>query len=147
MKKPREMTMEQEENMMAEAHEIKDALTTMIIEANEFGNENLHMSRAVERQEGLIFYEDISTYVPNVIVTPIVDKVPQYMFDGAVQKISHVISRKDYGEGHLWIMPPTCTVSIEEVYIRTVGRAIFAILYAPAGTVNMQRLVDQFAPR
>ena len=44
-------------------------------------------------------------------------------------------------------MPPTCTVYIEEVYIRTMGRAIFAILYAPAGTVNMQRLVDQFSPR
>ena len=86
-------------------------------------------------------------YVSNVVVTPIVDKVPQYVFDGAVQKISHMISRNDYGEGHIWIMPPTCTVAIEEVYIRTVGRAIFAILYAPVGTVNMQRLVDQFAPR
>jgi hypothetical protein len=145
--KPGEMTMEQEENRMAEAHEIKDALVAMIIEANEFGNENLRTSRAIERQEGIIFYEDISTYVPDVIVTPIVDKVPQYMFDGTVQKISHMVGRNDYGKGHIWIMPPTCTISIEEVYIRTVGRAIFAILYAPAGTVNMQRLVEQFAPR
>ena len=74
--------MEPEENMMVEAQEIKDTLVTMILEANEFGNENLHTSRAMERQEGIIFYEDISTYVSNVIVTPIVDKVPQYMFDG-----------------------------------------------------------------
>ena len=147
--KPGEMTMEQEENRMAEAQEIKDALVAMIIEANEFGNENLHTSRAISaiKRKGTIFYEDISTYVSDVIVTPIVDKVPQYMFDGAVQKISHMVGRNDYGEGHIWIMPPTCTVSIEEVYIRTVGRAIFAILYAPAGTVNMQRLVEQFAPR
>ena len=93
--------MEQEENMMAEAPEINDALATMILEASEFGNEKLHTSRAIERQEGIIFYEDISTDVSNIIVTPIVDKVPQYMFDGAVQKISHMISRNDYGEGHL----------------------------------------------
>ena len=83
----------------------------------------------------------------DVIVEPIMNKVPQYMFESAVRKIRHMISRNDYGEGRLWIMPPACTVHIEEVYIRTVGRAIFVILYASAGTVNMQRLVDQFAPR
>ena len=119
----------------------------MILEANEFGNENLHTSRAIERQEGIIFYGDINTYVSNVIVEPIMNKVPQYMFEGAVRKISHIISRNDYGDGRLRIMPPACTVYIEEVYIHTVGRAIFAILHAPAGTVNMQRLVDQCAPR
>ena len=55
--------MEQEESMTAEAHEIRDALVAMILEASEFGNENLHTSRAIGRQEGIIFYEDINTYV------------------------------------------------------------------------------------
>ena len=60
------------------------------------------------------------------------------MDDGAVQKISHMISRNDYGEGHIWIMPPTCTVSIEKVYIHTVGRAIFAMrrIHARAARVK-----------
>ena len=93
--------MEQEESMTAKAHEIRDALVAMILEAIEFGNENLHASRAIRRQEGIIFYEDISTYVSNVIVDPIMNKAPQYMFEGAVRKISHMISRNDYCEGRL----------------------------------------------
>ena len=87
--------------MMVEAHEIRNALVAMILEANEFGIENLHASRAIRRQEGIIFYEDIRTYVSNVIVDPITNKVPQYMFEGAVRKISHMISRNDYCEGRL----------------------------------------------
>ena len=73
------------------------------------------------------------------------NSIPLYLFGDATIKIRHIMSRNDYGEGQLWIVPFPCTRCLEELYIRRIGRAIVAILYAPAGTVNMQRLAEQFA--
>ena len=81
----------------------------------------------------------------DALVDPMMNSIPLYLFRDAVSKIRHIMSRNDYGEGQLWIIPFPCTLCVEELYIRRIGRAIVAILYAPAGTVNMQRLVEQFA--
>ena len=141
--KPGEMTREQERNTTRDLNDIADMLSMMIVEANEFGNENLLMTGTVIRETGATY--DIYGYVHDVLVDPIMNSIPLYLFGDATIKIRHIMSRNDYGEGQLWIVPFPCTRCLEELYIRRIGRAIVAILYAPAGTVNMQRLAEQFA--
>ena len=139
------MTREQERNTTRDLNDIADMVSMMIIEANEFGNENLLMTGTVIRGAAGNRAYDIYEYVHDVLVDPIMNSIPLYLFRDAATKIRHIMSRNDYGEGQLWIVPFPCTLCLEELYIRRIGRAIVAILYAPAGTVNMQRLAEQFA--
>ena len=103
MDKPGELTELQEENMVANLHNVGDMLTNMIIEANALGNENLQVpvtitpggtwpdmteeeaakyvldeseSRMITRECDGQKYE-IDIYVSRFVVEPIVDSAPQ----------------------------------------------------------------------
>ena len=122
------MTREQERNTTRDLNDIADMVSMMIIEANEFGNENLLMTGTVIRETWGHQTYDIHGYVHDVLVDPIMNSIPLYLFRDAAIKIRHIMSRNDYGEGQLWIVPFPCTRYLEELYIRRIGRAIVAIL-------------------
>ena len=176
-----ELTELQEENQYAKLRNIEDTLTNLIVTANVFGNENLHVPvTAAQRidwiditdggilpgttQEETVEYVlaesesgmmtrvrdgrryAIGEYVFEYIVHPILANAPQYLLADANRKIEWSSNRADYGEGRLWILPHPCTPHREEMYLRMVGRALAAVMYAPIGTVSMQRLTEQFVP-
>ena len=99
------MTREQERNTTRDLNDIADMVSVMIIEANEFGNENLMMTGTVIRGATGNRVYDIYEYVHDVLVDPIMNSIPLYLFRDAVTKIRHITNRNDYGEGQLWIVP------------------------------------------